>query len=94
MFSSCEALLLIERTRKNAEMAPFNSNGAGEGSRTEGPTPEKKYSNWSKYGAGEGSRNPISSLENLHTNRCTTPAAYGVGYRDRTDDLLDHNQTL
>ena len=41
VFSSCEALLLIERTRKNAEMAPFNSNGAGEGSRTEGPTPEK-----------------------------------------------------
>ena len=28
-----------------------------------------------KNGAGEGSRNPISSLENLHTNRCTTPAA-------------------
>ena len=27
-------------------------------------------------GAGEGSRNPISSLENLHTNRCTTPAIY------------------
>ena len=27
MFSSCEVRLLIERARKNAEMAPFNSNG-------------------------------------------------------------------
>ena len=51
VFSSCEVRLFDERARKNAEMAPFNLNGAG-----------------------EGSRNPISSLENLHTNRCTTPA--------------------
>ena len=27
VFSSCEVRLLIERARKNAEMAPFNSNG-------------------------------------------------------------------
>jgi inosine triphosphate pyrophosphatase len=26
-------------------------------------------------GAGAGNRTPISSLENLHTNRCTTPAS-------------------
>ena len=37
------------------------------------------------YGASEGSRNPIPSLENLYTNRCTTLARFtGVGYRDRT----------
>ena len=29
MFSSCEALLLDERARKNAKMAPFNSNFGG-----------------------------------------------------------------
>ena len=26
------------------------------------------------YGAGAGNRTPIPSLENLYTNRCTTPA--------------------
>ncbi len=49
-------------------------------------------------GAGRENRTLISSLENLHTNHCTIPAICkhkpGVGYRDRTDDLLDHNQTL
>ena len=31
-FSSCEVRLMDERARKNAEMAPFNSNyGAGSG---------------------------------------------------------------
>ena len=35
MFSSYEVHLMDERVRKNAEMAPFNSNyGAGTGSRT------------------------------------------------------------
>ena len=32
-------------------------------------------------GAGRENRTLISSLENLHTNHCTIPAA-GVGYRD------------
>ena len=28
----------------------------------------------SNFGAGGENRTPISSLENLHTSRCTTPA--------------------
>ena len=28
------------------------------------------------FGAGAENRTPISSLENSHTNRCTTPARY------------------
>ena len=31
-----------------------------------------------KIGAGAENRTPISSLENLHTNRCTTPASYFI----------------
>ena len=31
--------------------------------------------NYLKIGAGAENRTPISSLENLHTNRCTTPAS-------------------
>ena len=30
----------------------------------------------------------------LHANRRPSGPISGVGYRDRTDDLLDHNQTL
>ncbi len=31
--------------------------------------------NYRNFGAGAENRTPISSLENLHTNRCTTPAS-------------------
>ena len=43
VFSSFEVRLMDERERKNAKMAPFNSNdGEPGGTRTEGPSPQLK----------------------------------------------------
>lgn len=36
--------------------------------------PLAKYFKHSLFGAGGENRTLVSSLENLHTNRCTTPA--------------------
>ena len=45
MFSSCEALLLIERARKKAKIGDFsNKSGSRNGTCTEGPSPPKQKS--------------------------------------------------
>ena len=75
MFSSCEARLMIERARKNAEMAPFNLNNWL-------PLADTLLTNTPKY----GSSNMIRMRKLVNDVRFNTSANADEGYSD--DNIL------